>query len=387
MLYIDITRPYNKQRSGKIVTGIDRVDLAYIEHYTQVACAVIRLSNYWLFFSKKDSIDIFEHLCANKPIVLPPRFLWWQYRKPLDGYNFLLNTSHSGLEKPEFLQQMLKYNLRGIYFLHDLIPIEYPEYCRKGSYEQHQQRLFAMSQAALVICNSHDVYIKFINYCQKNSLRQPKVIWAHLGVDHLSIEQIPQSMLSDKIKNKSFFLMVGTIEGRKNHWLILNVWRSLIDSLGENCPKLIIVGKRGWECEQVFALLDRSIQLHDYVIELDRCTDQQMLYLFKHTQALLFPSNAEGFGLPLVEALLMKVPVLASDISIFREIGFGVVELLSPIDGIAWKDKILQYMSFNSDKRHEQIQKMMDKKIQDKLPTWETHFDVVTPSIREFIRV
>lgn len=179
--------------------------------------------------------------------------------------------------------------------------------------------------------------------------------------------------------------MVGTIEGRKNHWLILNVWRDLIELLGEKCPKLILVGKRGWECEQVFAMLDRSVQLRDYVIELGGCDDEQLLYLLSRTQALLFPSNVEGFGLPLIEALAMQVPVIASNIPVFNEISFNVVELLSPIDGIAWRNKIIEYMSPDIEIR---LRKLLQiAQAQERLPTWEKHFEVIAPIVQEIVRL
>ncbi len=385
MLYIDVTRLYENQRRGKQITGVDRVSLAYIEQFSSIACVVIRLSKQWLFLPKNQSNEIFANLIMKKPIRLPSRFFRFKYCRPADGKNFLLHTAHNGLEKTNFIELMTFYDLRGIYFLHDLIPIEYPEYCRVGSYQQHRQRLLAMSKADMVICNSYDVFNKFIGYCRANGLSLPKTIWAHLGVNNALNTQVITPIIPDVVDNHPFFLMVGTIEGRKNHWLMLNVWRILIDEMGESCPKLVIVGKRGWECEQVLATLDRSINLKNCVVELNQCIDSQLTYLLTKTQALLFPSNAEGFGLPLVEALLLRVPVIASDIPIFQEIGLDVVKLLSPFDTAAWKDVIVEYMLPESEGRNNQIQKI--ESIQDKLPTWQKHFEVVSKEISKLMKI
>lgn len=64
-----------------------------------------------------------------------------------------------------------------------------------------------------------------------------------------------------------YFVVLGTIEPRKNHLLLLQVWRQLIEELGLAAPRLVIIGQRGWECEQVVDLLDRCEVLRGVVLE------------------------------------------------------------------------------------------------------------------------
>lgn len=381
LLYIDITRLYQNQKQGKTVTGVDRVTLAYINRLADVGCALIRLPKQWLFFSKEESAQLFDQLKNNLPIKLPKKWIRFLYKKPQMKNGFLLHTSHSGLENPEFARKLQEYHLKGIYFLHDLIPVEYPEYCREGELERHHQRLYTMSVGELVIANSADVANKFKDYCDTQGLKCPKTIYAHLGIESIFGQFEGESIgdqLYNHLKDCPFFLMVGTIEARKNHLLMLMVWRNLVEKLGKDCPKLVIVGKRGWEAEQVFDILDRSVQLKPHIIELNKCSDVDMTWLFYHAQALLFPSYAEGFGLPLIEALMCQLPVIASDIEIFREIGFGAIELINPNSTELWQEKILQY-GFNSDKVCEQ--KIRIEQIRNKLPTWDKHFEIVMPSL------
>lgn len=385
MLYIDITRLYNNQRLGKMITGVDRVSLAYIERFAEISCAVIRLPKQWLFFTKEQSVRIFEKLIAQEPIAIPKKFFRFLYKNPVADNCYFLNTAHSGLESPDFLEKLAYFKLRGIYFLHDLIPIEYPEYCRIGEFERHTKRLLVMSKACLVIANSNDVKNKFINYCQKNNLTQPRIVCSHLGIDDVFFNKntvLLENSVQKFLGDTPFFLMVGTIEARKNHLLILNVWRMLIKSLGKSCPKLVIVGKRGWEAEQVFAILDRSIELKPYILEINSCTDNDMMVLLIKTKALLFPSYVEGYGLPLVEALKLKVPVIASDISIFHEIGLGVIDLLSPYNAQEWQDAIVRYLS--DVVRNQRLDKI--QAIQFRLPTWDRHFEIVDSEILDVIR-
>lgn len=209
MLYIDITRLYHTLRRNKRLTGVDRVSLVYLEQFMDIGCAVIRLSSGWLFFSKEQSVDLFNKILKQETINLPSRILRYRYKKATNGNDFLLHTAHNGLEDPQFLRELNGYNLRGIYFLHDLIPIDYPEYCRKGSDIQHKQRLLTMSKAALVICNSKYVCDGFLDYCDKVGLSKPRVIWAHLGINHLMNDVCPKPVLMDTVERHPFFFNGG----------------------------------------------------------------------------------------------------------------------------------------------------------------------------------
>ena len=72
---------------------------------------------------------------------------------------------------------------------------------------------------------------------------------------------------------------------------------------GNQAPRLLIVGSRGWENENVLDLLDRCTALKDHVVELGAVSDIRLAALLRSTRALLMPSFAEGFGLPVAEAL------------------------------------------------------------------------------------
>src|SRR5207249_1429304 len=69
------------------------------------------------------------------------------------------------------------------------------------------------------------------------------------------------------------FIILGTIEARKNHLMLLHVWTRLVQLLGPDAPRLLIIGQRGWECERVFNLLDRSDDLKCAVTEIGHCDD------------------------------------------------------------------------------------------------------------------
>jgi glycosyltransferase involved in cell wall biosynthesis len=90
-------------------------------------------------------------------------------------------------------------------------------------------------------------------------------------------------------------------------------------------------------------------------------------------RALLFPSHAEGFGIPLVEALVAGIPVIASDLAVFREIAGSIPELLPLDDQDTWIAALTDYASENSVRREEQLVRLKGYAA----PTWSAHFDKI----------
>jgi glycosyltransferase involved in cell wall biosynthesis len=169
------------------------------------------------------------------------------------------------------------------------------------------------------------------------------------------------------------FVILGTIEARKNHLLLLRVWLRLIRRLGTDAPRLLIIGQRGWECQQVFDLLDQNQLLKQAVLEINTCDDAELADHLRKACALLFPSLAEGYGLPLVEALKLGVPVIASDLPVFRELAGDIPEYLDARDESAWERTILSYAADGSSARSGQL----DRLLEYRSPSWGDHFATV----------
>ena len=105
-------------------------------------------------------------------------------------------------------------------------------------------------------------------------------------------------------------------------------------------PRLVVIGRRGWENEMVIDLLERSAALAPHVVELGDLSDGETHALLGRARALLMPSFTEGLGLPLMEAGLMGVPAVVSDLPALREIGARGTLYLDPLDGPAWRAAI-----------------------------------------------
>jgi len=153
----------------------------------------------------------------------------------------------------------------------------------------------------------------------------------------------------------------------------LNVWRELRERGTTPMPTLVVVGQRGWECEQVVDMLDRCERLRPHVIEVPHCSDGELARYLRHARALLFPTFAEGYGMPLVEALSLGTPVLASRLPVFREVAGDVPDYLSPIDGEGWLAAVLDHCAPSGPMREAQLRRLRGYRS----PTWDKHFDAV----------
>jgi len=142
--------------------------------------------------------------------------------------------------------------------------------------------------------------------------------------------------------------------------------------MGDATPLLVIVGQRGWEAELAQAMVDRDPLIHAHVAEHGRADDATLAALIAGARALLMPSFAEGFGLPVVEALQLSTPVIASDLPVFQEIAGTIPTLLDPTDGPGWLAAV-QAFCHDSPERTRQLAAMPGYRA----PTWDDHFGQV----------
>lgn len=137
-----------------------------------------------------------------------------------------------------------------------------------------------------------------------------------LGLAHSPGETPVRPQLSGFLDQSPVLLMVGTVEPRKNHAQVLEACRQLWD--GGWKGRLLILGARGWECDQLESMM--AGMPSDRLLRLSDASDEELSYAYRNATALVFPSWTEGFGLPIVEALGVGLPVLASDTEIHREV-------------------------------------------------------------------
>ena len=292
---------------------------------------------------------------------------------PRQGGGVYVQASPHHLTRQAMVRRILvRERARFLCLVHDLIPIEYPEYARAAGDRQHRQRIATVAELADgVIVNSAATGRSLAPWLERSG-RHVDVHVALLGTEPLVTAE-PFRPGDDR----PYFVCIGTIEPRKNHLLLLNLWRRLAQTLPPGrVPRLVIIGRRGWENEQVIDMLERCPALTGHVEELNGCSDARMASLLRGARALLMPSFAEGYGMPVAEALSVGTPVLCSDLPALREAGGEAPDYLDPLDGPAWQAMILDHVA-----RGPGHAAQMQRLAQWRTPTWEQHIAIVGEAI------
>ncbi|AEI37262.1 glycosyltransferase family 4 protein [Zymomonas mobilis] len=391
-------------------TGVDRVEMAYARELMQTIpdhlhFAVVNIFGAYGRIPRETALSFLTHTEAlwNGKITIPSkkierlvyisniyRRMWPRSVPPKPSHVtriFLQSSPHHLTHKKLTASILKKEHAKFVCLLHDLIPIEFPEYARPDGAELHIKRLRTVAELADgIIANSYDTQKEFQTF-SKNFGRSIPIITAHLGIDPIHktfSEKNGQTLKNlfdiDNIsKDHPIFICLGTIEPRKNHLLLLNIWRKLVQNYGDKAPYLILIGRRGWENENIVDMLERCPAIKKRVYEFSNLDDRQIQLWLKQARALLMPSFAEGYGLPIAEAINLNLPVICSDIPAHREVGGEVAEFLDPLDGVGWLDTILDYSQAES--KRVKAQKIAMKEWQP--PSWKTHISAVLQLVQD----
>lgn len=393
-------------------SGIDRVDLAYARHAlsgqgprfgvvatglgprvldrADAARIVEAVSAGWVEDVEAQADPVYLRLAARLTGAAPPpsgtaraRSGAWARRRAqaesaartfrargvaaLPEGTLYLHTSHLRLDRPERFDWLYgRRDVRAAFFVHDLIPITHPEYGRPGEAGRHRERLRTIGRhAARIVVNSADVGARTARHLAAEGFGAPPVTVAHLGTEAAFAPEGPSFA-----PERPTFLVCGTIEPRKNHLLLLHLWRELAQRLGPATPRLVLVGRRGWEAENVIDLLDRCPAVREHVVEVSGLSTHGLAALMRSATALLMPSFTEGYGLPVVEAAASGLPVVASDIAVHREIGDDFAHFLDPLDGPGWTRAVEDLCAPGSPLRREMAGRLAGYRP----PSWTTHF-------------
>jgi glycosyltransferase involved in cell wall biosynthesis len=369
-LLLDTTRLLYRRMTGKLPTGIDRVTLAYVEHLGQRAEAALAWRGLSAALSPADSQKLFAALLSPGPDIaaLGRRMI---ARACLAGCalprltdHFLLNTAHYGMDNRWYAGLLRLLGARPVVLVHDLIPITHPQYCRAGERERHAARMRnALTMARGILCNSNYTLETLRAFAAGAGLPMPPAVVAPLA------SALPDPVSRPRPLPHPYFVVVGTIEPRKNHKVLLEAWLRLAQEMGAHAPRLVLIGQRSWDCAAVIEQIERA-ELAGTVIERGVVTDDELAAWLQHAQALLMPSWIEGYGLPIAEALAAGVPVIASDLDVFREIAGAVPDYAPPHDSARWLELVREYLELQAPRRRAQVLRMGGFTPS----TWRDHF-------------
>jgi glycosyltransferase involved in cell wall biosynthesis len=225
-----------------------------------------------------------------------------------------------------FYQALRQQGVKVKFVVYDLLSILSPHHFVHGAAEGFTRWLEVAAENDGALCISQSVANELSEWVDENApvkKRPFKIDWFHLGADSdnsLSSKGLPpdKAMMLDQIGCRPSFLMVATLEPRKGHLQTLEAFENLWQSGSD--INLVIVGKQGWMMEKFVDRLRSHPEQGHRLFWLEGISDEYLEKVYAASTCLIAASFGEGFGLPLIEAAQHKMPIIARDIPVFREV-------------------------------------------------------------------
>jgi alpha-1,2-rhamnosyltransferase len=264
---------------------------------------------------------------------------------------------------PPIMRAMKASGGKSIVGVYDILPLSYP-WLFKALTVHNFRAWYAqiLLQGDAVVAISRASAESLLAYLRGNSAKPASALpigWWPLGADFATETTGEASAKAQSTAaGAPYFLSVGTLEPRKGYPVAIEaferLWASGVDI------RYVIVGRPGWKTRALQARLREHKEFDSRLVWFDDASDADLRVLYAHARGAVLASVAEGFGLPLVEAAFHGVPVIASDIQVFREVGgdgaryfklldsaglaAGIQEMLAqpktvpPIKVISWRE-------------------------------------------------
>ncbi len=227
----------------------------------------------------------------------------------------------------EYFYQMHERGAKIYFVIYDLIPLLHPEWCNSASgiANLYLEWLPFITRFDGVICISKTVAAEVIAQMQNGRLGigscPVKYFWLGSNIeDSLPSTGLPEesATILEQLKKHPTVLLVSTIEPRKGHRQALAAFEQLW-ARGSQI-NLVFVGRRGWEMDDFITKLKSHPQKGIYLFWLQGISDEYLERIYESATVVLVASEAEGFGLSIVEAIHHGKPLILRDIPVFREI-------------------------------------------------------------------
>lgn len=401
---LDLTRLVRRLGKGQ-PTGIDRVEAAYLDHFLTLNTPVYGLvrSRLGVLLLNQQGMASFQQLflaqrlpradllsritrrndaqlaraeTATRKLSIARSSLW--RLQPLlrrhmpNGFTYF-NTGHANLSL-KTLNTIKAAGGRLAVLVHDTIPLDHPEYTRPDTIARFAEKLAAVAATADLVIHSAQTTQQLTEAHFTRLGRIPTGLVAPLGIT-------PPVATHTAPRPHPYFVTLGTIEPRKNHALLLDLWQDMHHTLpAADIPHLLILGRRGWSNEPVFQRLDTLPFMGKTVFEMPDLPDGAVANLLAHSCGLLFPSHVEGYGLPPLEARSLGVAVIVPPLAIYRETLGNYPVYAGLDDSYSWMETIMR-LKGRRNRQETTGQSTVEGANQAAvLPCWETHFKIVLSS-------
>ena len=229
-------------------------------------------------------------------------------------------------EQKEILEAWWRAGVDVRFVVYDLLPVLRPDCFVDGASAMQIRWLEFISRFSGAVCISRAVADELRVWLNDHAATRTlpfAVDWFHLGADLMNTgptRGLPADalVLQKKLRKAPTFLMVGTIEPRKGHRQTLAAFERLWSEGVE--ANLVVIGKQGWHVEELIDRIANHAESGKRLHWLQSISDEYLELIYAASSCLIFASEGEGFGLPLIEAAQHKLPIIARDLPVFREI-------------------------------------------------------------------
>jgi glycosyltransferase involved in cell wall biosynthesis len=229
-------------------------------------------------------------------------------------------------------QAKRRFGIRFVTLVYDLIPIENPSLVEQGHVNQFREWISqAILHADMLLTISRHSRDALSDLAVSLGHSSPRVEVLELGT---GLSDRPESGAERSLSlPQSYVLFVSTVEIRKNHRLLVRVWRRLLERHGPDAvPVLLFAGRIGWLVEGLLAELAASEYLGGKIQHISDLSDRELRQAYRSCLFTIFPSLCEGWGLPVAESLAAGKFCLASDRTSIPEVGGELVDYFDPTD-------------------------------------------------------
>lgn len=248
-------------------------------------------------------------------------------------------TLHQGVGAIEALEAWVDgRGMELVTIVYDVIPSITPEF---STFDPSEFDLFVCEIAALSTrlltiseCSATDLG----DLCVRHGVDLPPIDVIRLAS---GLADVPPKRPEISDLPDEFVLCVGTIEPRKNHALLLDVWASFARDEIDDAPVLVIAGAEGWLVDETMRRIESATGPGGNVVFVDSPSDPELHWLYRNCAFTLFPSLYEGWGLPVTESFDTAKACVTTDRGSLPEAGEGLAVHLDALDRAAWRREIL----------------------------------------------
>lgn len=374
-IYIDIT----KLLGVSYLTGIQRVVREIVLRILQKQEEEIVLISYnegyhlYEIVDGKRFQDYFEYGIGERKNLVTDQVLDWQTLQAGDILFDIDGVWNLPLRRSVLLPQLKANGVKLVVYIYDIIPITHPQFFFGETLNNFMNYIGAYLQYADLIMASAQSTLDAIDILLKQ-LELPKIpgVVTWLGSD-FNLQKKEDGEVAEEalkaVEAGTYVLMIGTIEPRKNHALVLDAFDHVLFDKGMN---VIFAGRIGWNVEDFQKRMEKHPKKDKQFYFLQGMNDATIDYLYKHAFCVAFPTFNEGFGLPIIESYQRGVPVLASDIPILREVGGDYCAYFDPDSWESFANVLLNWIE------HPEEYTVCKERLQTYEPvTWDAVADTI----------